>query len=247
MYSPALHFFNKNITFGFTLFWFKEYASFSGQAPYNDWYMSFYNVFFTSLPIIALGVFDQDVSAKLCLKVLNCHLLKLLLCVLKILKDQQVDIYNYSSFKLRTINTDFFSIGPLCYQFTYDHLINYVSFQLWTPFYNYYMINTLKFMFFVSFLKVLVLPLEPMKKGVCFQWGSSIHSKHDHWFQMLFNVFKHLFLQFPVPKYICFDSRVKHYQLNFDINSPKYSECVEFSLIQVFLSSTWFLLFTKTS
>ncbi|CAJ1946717.1 unnamed protein product [Sphenostylis stenocarpa] len=44
------------------------YASFSGQAAYNDWYMSFYNVFFTSLPVIALGVFDQDVSAKLCLK-----------------------------------------------------------------------------------------------------------------------------------------------------------------------------------
>ncbi|KAG5028456.1 hypothetical protein JHK87_011970 [Glycine soja] len=59
--------------FAIAQFWFLErllleYASFSGQAPYNDWYMSFYNVFFTSLPIIALGVFDQDVSAKLCLK-----------------------------------------------------------------------------------------------------------------------------------------------------------------------------------
>lgn len=30
--------------------------------------MSCYNVFFTSLPVIALGVFDQDVSARLCLK-----------------------------------------------------------------------------------------------------------------------------------------------------------------------------------
>ncbi|WVZ15929.1 hypothetical protein V8G54_013495 [Vigna mungo] len=63
------YFFYKNIAFGFTLFWFEAYASFSGQAAYNDWYMSFYNVFFTSLPVIALGVFDQDVSAKLCLKV----------------------------------------------------------------------------------------------------------------------------------------------------------------------------------
>ncbi|GMN42516.1 hypothetical protein TIFTF001_011718 [Ficus carica] len=62
------YFFYKNITFGFTLFWFEAYASFSGQAAYNDWYMSFYNVFFTSLPVIALGVFDQDVSARLCLK-----------------------------------------------------------------------------------------------------------------------------------------------------------------------------------
>ncbi|KAJ1416511.1 P-type ATPase [Sesbania bispinosa] len=62
------YFFYKNIAFGFTLFWFEAYASFSGQAAYNDWYMSFYNVFFTSLPVIALGVFDQDVSARLCLK-----------------------------------------------------------------------------------------------------------------------------------------------------------------------------------
>uniref|UniRef100_A0A0V0HX38 Putative ovule protein n=1 Tax=Solanum chacoense TaxID=4108 RepID=A0A0V0HX38_SOLCH len=30
--------------------------------------MSLYNVFFTSLPVIALGVFDQDVSAHLCLE-----------------------------------------------------------------------------------------------------------------------------------------------------------------------------------
>ncbi|XP_030953945.1 probable phospholipid-transporting ATPase 8 [Quercus lobata] len=62
------YFFYKNIAFGFTLFWFEAHASFSGQPAYNDWYMSFYNVFFTSLPIIALGVFDQDVSAQLCLK-----------------------------------------------------------------------------------------------------------------------------------------------------------------------------------
>ncbi|KAJ0111045.1 hypothetical protein Patl1_02754 [Pistacia atlantica] len=62
------YFFYKNITFGFTLFWFESYASFSGQPAYNDWYMSCYNVFFTSLPAIALGVFDQDVSARLCLK-----------------------------------------------------------------------------------------------------------------------------------------------------------------------------------
>ncbi|XP_027074899.2 probable phospholipid-transporting ATPase 8 isoform X1 [Coffea arabica] len=62
------YFFYKNITFGFTLFWFEAYASFSGKPAYNDWYMSLYNVFFTSLPVIALGVFDQDVSARFCLK-----------------------------------------------------------------------------------------------------------------------------------------------------------------------------------
>ncbi|RRT68387.1 hypothetical protein GW17_00020572 [Ensete ventricosum] len=63
------YFFYKNITFGLTLFLYEAYASFSGQPAYNDWYLSLYNVFFTSLPVIALGVFDQDVSARLCLKV----------------------------------------------------------------------------------------------------------------------------------------------------------------------------------
>ncbi|GLT31903.1 hypothetical protein SLA2020_066030 [Shorea laevis] len=67
------YFFYKNITFGFTLFWFEANASFSGQPAYNDWYMSCYNVFFTSLPVIVLGVFDQDVSAGLCLKYPRLH------------------------------------------------------------------------------------------------------------------------------------------------------------------------------
>ncbi|KAK4371116.1 hypothetical protein RND71_010591 [Anisodus tanguticus] len=48
---------------------YETYASFSAQLAYNDWFLSLYNVFFTSLPVIALGVFDQDVSARYCLKV----------------------------------------------------------------------------------------------------------------------------------------------------------------------------------
>lgn len=63
------YFFYKNITFGITLFLYEAHSSFSGQTAYNDWFLSLYNVFFTSLPVIALGVFDQDVSARLCLKV----------------------------------------------------------------------------------------------------------------------------------------------------------------------------------
>eukprot|EP01018_Ginkgo_biloba_P021738 Gb_01165 [translate_table: standard] len=66
--SPICYFFYKNILFGFTLFFYESYASFSGQAAYNDWYMSLFNVFFTSLPVIALGVFEQDVSARKCIQ-----------------------------------------------------------------------------------------------------------------------------------------------------------------------------------
>ncbi|KAJ9554072.1 hypothetical protein OSB04_018117 [Centaurea solstitialis] len=66
--SMICYFFYKNIAFGTTVFLYEAYASFSGQPAYNDWYLSLYNVFFTSLPAIALGVFDQDVSARFCLK-----------------------------------------------------------------------------------------------------------------------------------------------------------------------------------
>ncbi|XP_047153651.1 putative phospholipid-transporting ATPase 9 [Vigna umbellata] len=66
--SMICYFFYKNITFGFTLFLYEVYASFSGQPAYNDWFLSVYNVFFSSLPVIALGVFDQDVSARYCLR-----------------------------------------------------------------------------------------------------------------------------------------------------------------------------------
>lgn len=62
------YFFYKNVVFGVTVFLFEGYASFSGQPAYNDWFLSLYNVLFTSLPAIALGVFDQDVSARYCLK-----------------------------------------------------------------------------------------------------------------------------------------------------------------------------------
>ncbi|KAI9085741.1 hypothetical protein K1719_032347 [Acacia pycnantha] len=68
LYLHHMLFFYKNVTFGFTLFLYEVYASFSGTPAYNDWFLSLYNVFFSSLPVIALGVFDQDVSARYCIK-----------------------------------------------------------------------------------------------------------------------------------------------------------------------------------
>ncbi|GMI99964.1 Aminophospholipid ATPase 9 [Hibiscus trionum] len=66
--SMICYFFYKNIAFGFTIFLYEVYTSFSAQPAYNDWYLSLYNVFFSSLPVIAMGVFDQDVSPRFCLK-----------------------------------------------------------------------------------------------------------------------------------------------------------------------------------
>ncbi|KAF9617707.1 hypothetical protein IFM89_038207 [Coptis chinensis] len=62
------YFFYKNIAFGLTLLYFEAYAGFSGQAVYDDWYMTLFNVILTSLPVISLGVFEQDVSSEVCLQ-----------------------------------------------------------------------------------------------------------------------------------------------------------------------------------
>ncbi|XP_042401682.1 probable phospholipid-transporting ATPase 4 isoform X1 [Zingiber officinale] len=62
------YFFYKNIAFGLTIFFYEAYTGFSGQSVYDDWYMILFNVVLTSLPVITLGVFEQDVSSEVCLQ-----------------------------------------------------------------------------------------------------------------------------------------------------------------------------------
>ncbi|WOL09078.1 phospholipid-transporting ATPase 6-like [Canna indica] len=62
------YFFYKNIAFGLTIFYFEAFTGFSGQSVYDDWYMLLFNVVLTSLPVISLGVFEQDVSSEVCLQ-----------------------------------------------------------------------------------------------------------------------------------------------------------------------------------
>ncbi|GMI86057.1 Aminophospholipid ATPase 4 [Hibiscus trionum] len=62
------YFFYKNIAFGLTLFYFEAFTGFSGQSIYDDWYMLLFNVVLTALPVISLGVLEQDVSSEVCLE-----------------------------------------------------------------------------------------------------------------------------------------------------------------------------------
>ncbi|XVF25350.1 hypothetical protein REPUB_Repub13aG0205600 [Reevesia pubescens] len=64
----VLYFVYKNVAFGLTLFYYELYTSFSGEILYDDWYMTMFNVMLTSLPVIALGVLEQDVSSDVCLQ-----------------------------------------------------------------------------------------------------------------------------------------------------------------------------------
>lgn len=55
-------FFYKNVIFTIALFWYGIYNNFDGSYLFEYTYLSFYNLAFTSLPIIFLGIFDQDVN-----------------------------------------------------------------------------------------------------------------------------------------------------------------------------------------
>ncbi|KAL1842730.1 hypothetical protein VTJ49DRAFT_4368 [Mycothermus thermophilus] len=57
--------FYKNITLYLTQFWYTFENVFSGEVIYESWTLSFYNVFYTVLPPLVLGILDQFVSARL--------------------------------------------------------------------------------------------------------------------------------------------------------------------------------------
>ncbi|KAF2302852.1 hypothetical protein GH714_009298 [Hevea brasiliensis] len=64
----VLYFVYKNIVLGLTLFYYELYTCFSGEVLYDAWYLTTFNVLLTSLPVISLGVFEQDVPSYVCLQ-----------------------------------------------------------------------------------------------------------------------------------------------------------------------------------
>ncbi|KAF8813752.1 Ca-transporting ATPase [Phlegmacium glaucopus] len=60
-----LYSFYKNIVLYMTQFWYSFFNNFSGQIAYESWTLSMYNVVFTVLPPLVIGIFDQFVSARI--------------------------------------------------------------------------------------------------------------------------------------------------------------------------------------
>ncbi|XP_050535575.1 phospholipid-transporting ATPase ID isoform X2 [Daktulosphaira vitifoliae] len=58
------YFFYKNIAFTLCHIWFGFYCGFSAQTIFDPFYISVYNMFYTALPVLAIGVLDQDVSER---------------------------------------------------------------------------------------------------------------------------------------------------------------------------------------
>ncbi|KAG2230112.1 hypothetical protein INT48_002466, partial [Thamnidium elegans] len=59
------YYFYKNVAMYLTQFWYAFYNGFSGSTLYESWTMSCFNVIFTFLPPLVIGIFDQFVSARM--------------------------------------------------------------------------------------------------------------------------------------------------------------------------------------
>ncbi|XP_071513897.1 phospholipid-transporting ATPase ID isoform X3 [Panulirus ornatus] len=62
------YFFYKNFAFTLCHFWFAFFVAFSAQTLFDPMFISVYNLFYTSMPVLALGIFEQDVNAKSSIK-----------------------------------------------------------------------------------------------------------------------------------------------------------------------------------
>ncbi|KAF9583570.1 hypothetical protein BGW38_009159, partial [Lunasporangiospora selenospora] len=59
-----LTFFYKNVVWTLTLFWFQFYSGFTALLLFDYTFVILYNLLFTSLPVMFMGAFDQDVDAE---------------------------------------------------------------------------------------------------------------------------------------------------------------------------------------
>ncbi|XP_043253497.1 phospholipid-transporting ATPase VD [Colletes gigas] len=64
-----LYFFYKNATFVFLVFWFQLYCGFTGTVMVDQIYLMLYNLMFTSMPPLALGIYDRIASPGVLLSV----------------------------------------------------------------------------------------------------------------------------------------------------------------------------------
>ncbi|XP_041692767.1 phospholipid-transporting ATPase ID isoform X2 [Coregonus clupeaformis] len=62
MCNFLFYFFYKNFAFTVVHFWFGFFCGFSAQTVYDQWFITLFNIVYTSLPVLAMGLFDQDVN-----------------------------------------------------------------------------------------------------------------------------------------------------------------------------------------
>uniref|UniRef100_A0A8D3CWU6 Phospholipid-transporting ATPase n=1 Tax=Scophthalmus maximus TaxID=52904 RepID=A0A8D3CWU6_SCOMX len=92
-------FFFKNFAFTLVHFWFSFFSGYSAQVAYEDWFITLYNLFYSSLPVLLVGLLDQDVNDKLSLKFPKLYL-----------PGQQGSLFNYRNFFISLFHGIFVSL-----------------------------------------------------------------------------------------------------------------------------------------
>ncbi|NXL94079.1 AT8B1 ATPase, partial [Alectura lathami] len=87
------YFFYKNFAFTLVHVWYSFFNGFSAQTAYEDWFITLYNVLYSSLPVLLVGLFDQDVSDKLSLRFPRLYVL-----------GQKDLLFNYKKFFLSLLH-----------------------------------------------------------------------------------------------------------------------------------------------
>ncbi|XP_053730137.1 phospholipid-transporting ATPase IC [Synchiropus splendidus] len=92
-------FFFKNFAFTLVHFWYSFFSGYSSQVAYEDWFITLYNLCYSSLPVLLVGLLDQDVNDKLSLKFPKLYL-----------PGQQGLLFNYKNFFISLFHGIFVSL-----------------------------------------------------------------------------------------------------------------------------------------
>nr|XP_056723681.1 phospholipid-transporting ATPase IK [Euleptes europaea] len=94
------YFFYKTFAGMMSQIWFAFYTGFTAQPLLEGWFLALYNVFYTSYPVLCMGMFEQDVNAEKSLKFPELY------------KAGQKDLFfNFRTFCLSFIQGSFVSLA----------------------------------------------------------------------------------------------------------------------------------------
>ncbi|KFU91213.1 putative phospholipid-transporting ATPase IK, partial [Chaetura pelagica] len=81
------YFFYKTFAGLMAQLWFAFHSGFTAQPLYEGWFLALYNIFYTAYPVLAVGLLEQDVSAKKSLEFPELYVV-----------GQQDELFNYRVF-----------------------------------------------------------------------------------------------------------------------------------------------------
>ncbi|KAK5900490.1 hypothetical protein CgunFtcFv8_025448 [Champsocephalus gunnari] len=93
------YFFFKNFAFTLVHFWYSFFNGYSAMVTYEDWFITLYNLCYSSLPVLLVGLLDQDVNDKISLKFPQLYL-----------PGQLGALFNYKNFFLSLFHGIFVSL-----------------------------------------------------------------------------------------------------------------------------------------